>query len=222
MRRTTTRRWCRLLGVAIACSAGIGRGDDGPTWLDVVADNSVDHAVMIRGPFADMHEKVTLTGPVGFVADGIDGGFAAYGVADSADRDERTARLGADRAEVRLGPVEFLVVPAKRLVEGAPARAAGRGVYEVRPILDAPDAIAGVPAAAGRPTHLCLPADYRHHFDRVPVEAADRGLVVCASQAIEKRPPAVRIADDFGLNRLVPVGTRRAGGWIGVDTAAGR
>jgi hypothetical protein len=220
--RRTTRRWCLLFGAAIAGMVAVGRGDDGVAWLDVVADSPVEHAVMIRGPFADAHERVTLSGPVGFVANGVDGGFAAYRVAGSADRVEHTARLNAARVQVRLGPVEFLVVPAKRLVEGAPARAAGRGVYEVRPILDAPDAIAALPATAGRPTHLCLPADYRHHFDRVPVEAAGRGLVVGASQAIEPRPPPVRIADDFGLNRLVPAGTRRAGGWIDVDTAAGR
>ena len=218
MRRMTTRRWCVWLGVAISYAAAIGRGDDGPTWLDVVAETPVDHDVMIRGPFADAHEKVTLTGPVGFVAGGLDGGFAAYGATAAPDRDVRTARIGAADTEVRLGPVAFLLVPARRLVEGAPARDAGRGVYEVRPILDAPVAIDGVPAAAGRPTHLCLPADYRHHFDRVPVDAADRGLVVCAAAASGDRPAPVQIADDFGLNTLRPAPTARAGAWIDVRT----
>jgi len=218
MRRMTTRRWCLWLGVVIASTATIGHGDDGTTWLNVVADTPVEHAVMIRGPFADSHEKVTLTGPVGFVASGRDGGFAAYGATAAPDRSARTARVGAAGVEVRLGPVEFVLVPARRLVEGAPARDAGRGVYEVRPILEGPAAIDGVPAAAGRPTHLCLPADYRHHFDRVPVEAADRGLVVCIAAAGGDRPAPVQIADDFGLNTLRPGLTARAGAWIDVRT----
>lgn len=204
---------------AAACCAGTGRAGDAVTWLDATAERPVDHAVMVRGPFASGHGKTTLVGPVGLVsvdeAPGAAPCFTAYRIVAPPDEPARTVGVGA-ATRLRLGPAEFLLVPAKRLADGPAAAADTAAVYEVRPILDPPDAIEGLAGAGRRPTHVGLPTDYRHHFERVPVTDPDRGLVVFAAAATDAAPAAIPIVDDFGTNRLVPGRTFRAGAWTAV------
>jgi hypothetical protein len=224
--RTTAFRRCGSVFAAVAVGlAAPGRAAESLQWNDVAADAPVDHAVTIRGPFHDAHEQVALAGPVALVAarDEADSGpcFTAYAVVADGDEPERCVEVGEGEVALRLGPVAFLLVPAKRLADGAPADAP-RGVYEVRPILDPPAAIPEEPADAGPPTHLCLPVDYRHHFDRLPVEDAGRGLVIFASRPDASPAAAVRVVDDFGLNRLVPGGTSRAAAWTSLREAVRR
>lgn len=228
MRATTRGRHAVLLGALVACTAAAGLRADDLTWLGVAADAPIDHAVMVRGPFADTHAKAHLVGPVAVVASGSGAGpcFTVYAATAGGDEPERTAWVGVDAVPLRLGPPAFLLVPARRLRDGEPATEAPRGVYEARPVLDPPRAFAGAPAEAGPPTHLCLPVDYRHHFERVPVEAADRGFVIFAARdaavAATQAEAPVAVADDFGLAHLVPRGDRRDGVWLPVRTAAPR
>ena len=225
MGRLRPRTCCRcgaVLAAVVACVAGIGRGADGTIWLDVVAHAPIDHAVTVRGPFDDSHRKVRLAGPVGVVASGTDSCHAVYAVDAEAARaePERRAAVGTAALPVRLGPPAFLLVPARRLRDGEPASDAPAGVYEARPIIDPPDTIDGAPA--GRPTLLCLPVDYRHHFERVPVADADRGLLLCVPRAAERTDASIRTADDFGLHRLAASGTCRDGAWVPVRAPAAR
>lgn len=204
--------------VVVACAAAVGRAADTWTWIDVVAKVPIDHGVMVRGPFADAHEKVQLAGPVAVTAADADTGpcFTVYAAAARDAEPERTARVGDAVVELRLGPPAFLLVPARRLRDGEPATEPPRGVYEARPILDPPDAIAGAPEAVGRPAYLCLPVDYRHHFERVPVEAADRGLVIFTARDVAPGAAPLAAADDFGIARLTPRGTGRTAAWLPV------
>ena len=221
-RARTCRRCNAVLAAVVACAAGIAHGADGTIWLDVVAQAPIEHGVTVRGPFDDSHRKVQLAGPVGVVAIGSGSCHAVYAVDAEAARaePERSAAVGTAAVPVRLGPPAFLLVPARRLCDGEPATDAPAGVYEARPIIDPPAAIDGAPA--GRPTHLCLPVDYRHHFERVPVADAHRGLLVCAPRAAERTDASIRTADDFGLHRLTAGGTCRDGAWVPVRAPASR
>lgn len=225
MQARAVRRRSAMFVVACACLAVTGRADDALEWLDVTPDAPVDHTVMIRGPFHEAHEKVSLTGPVALVAagHGADAGpcFTVYAVAATGAEPVRTVRAGPHDAAFRLGPPAFLLVPAQRLTDGAPADSP-RVVYELRPILDPPAAIEAQPATAGPPTHLGLPVDYRHHFDRLPVADPGRGLVILDSRPVESTAAAVQVVDDFGLKRLEPGGRSRAAAWFTVRAPAPR
>lgn len=218
MRATVARGRVAVLAVAIACAAAAAAGDDAPTWIDVVADSPLDHTVTVRGPFIDAHEKVRVTGPVGVTTSGA-ACFTVYAVAARGDEPERAAMVGTREVPLRLGPAAFLLVPARRLRDGVPAPEAPGGVYEIRPLLDPPQAIDGMPEPCGRPTHLCLPVDYRHHFERMPVADAARGLLVFAPRAAEPAAATMAVADDFGINRLAVRATRRDGLWVSVRMA---
>ncbi|MFM7107339.1 MAG: hypothetical protein ACKOZU_01820 [Planctomycetaceae bacterium] len=220
LQATAIHRRGAVLAAAVACAAGAARGDDAVTWRDVVAEAPIDHAVTIRGPFDDAHGKVQLVGPVGVAASDAGPCFTAYAVAARGDEPARMVPVGAAAVPVRLGPPAFLLVPARRLRDGGPATDAPAGVYEARPILDPPEAVAGVPATAGRPTHLCLPVDYRHHFEQVPVGDAGRGLLLCAARDADRADAPIDVADDFGLHRLAAAAACRDAAWVPVGPPA--
>lgn len=221
MRRLTARRFQAWLAAAVASAAGVGLAADTWTWLDVAAEAAIDHGVMVRGPFDDSHGKVRVEGPVAVTSPGPDAGpcYTVYAAMDQDEEPERTARVGDGDVPLRLGPPAFLLVPARRLRDGGTATEPPRGVYEARPILDPPAALDGGPATAGPPAYLCLPVDYRHHFERVPVETADRGLVIFAARELAPGAAPVAAADDFGIARLRPRGTGRTAAWLPVRTA---
>ena len=220
MVRPAVRRCGAVLTAVVACLAGVARADDVATWLDVASESPIDHAVMVRGPFDDAHRKVQLAGPVGVVAAGSDGFRAVYAIVDPGAEPPRSVQVGANSTPLRLGPPAFLLVPARRLREGATATDAPAGVHEARPIIDPPDAVDG--AAAGRPTLLCLPVDYRHHFERMPVTDAGRGLLVRGARPGERTDAPIDVADDFGLHRLSVRGTCRDAAWMPVKAQSAR
>lgn len=205
-----------LAAAVVACAAAEGRAADAWTWRDVGAQSPIDHGVMVKGPFADAHEQVQLAGPVAVTAADTDAGpcFTVYAARPRGVEPERTVRVGAGDVELRLGPPVFLLVPARRLRDDGPAAEPPQGVYEARPVLDPPAGIDDGPADAGPPAYLCLPVDYRHHFERVPVAAADRGLVIFAPRDVVSGSAPLAAADDFGIARLTPRGTGRTAAWL--------
>ncbi len=222
MPRPTHRLRISLTAVAIAIvTAAHGRCEGSATWLDVTPQRPVDHAVMVRGPFQEAHEKLTVTGPVGLVTIGPDAGsaFTAYRIERPVDAEARVVNAGEPGRPVRIGPAEFVLVPAKRLDDGPPPAGDRPGAFEVRAILE-PDAIDAA-ACAGRPAFICLPVDYRHHFERVEVADPGRGLVLGPARPAN-HGAAISIVDDFGTNRLTPGRTMRSGGGIAVTTGTGR
>lgn len=221
MQTTTSRFWMAMLVTAFCWGVPTARAGDAVAWLDAVAERPVDHAVMVRNRFASNHEQVTLQGPVAVVsADDTSGAahwFTAYRIAATAAEPARTVAVG-DAAPVRVGPPEFLLVPAKRLADGPAPAAEANAVYEVRPILDVP-AADGASSVDRRPTHVGLPVDYRHHFERVPVAEPGRGFILFAAGGANE-PAAVAVVDDFGTNRLAPGRTCRGGTWVRVGSGA--
>jgi hypothetical protein len=206
--------------VAVAVATGVVLGSDTWTWSDFKAETPVDHGVMVRGPFDDTHRKMRLAGPVAVTASDHDAGpcFTVYAVTARDDEPQRAARVGGGGTLLRLGPPAFLLVPARRLREGQKATETPRGAYEMRPVLDPPADIDGGPETAGRPAYLGLPVDYRHHFERLPVEAADRGLLVFAPCDLPREAAPVAVADDFGIAKLAARGTSRLAAWLPVQT----
>lgn len=206
-----------LGAVAIAVATGGVRAADSWTWLDVAAAAPIDHAVMVRGPFDDAHRKMRLTGPVAVTTSDEVGGpcYTVYAATSREDERQQTAQVGGGEP-LRLGPPAFLLLPARRVRDGEQATEPPRGVYEVRPLLDPRAVLDGGPQTMGPAAHLCLPVDYRHHFEHVPVEAADRGLVIFATQDLPPRPVPATVADDFGIARLTARGTGRTAVWLPV------
>jgi len=205
-------------GLASLLAMGDAIAEDAWTWREVTAEAPIDHEVMVRSPFDAAHRKVQLAGPVAVLASDEDAGpcFTVYAVAARGDEPQQTARVDGGGEPVRLGPAAFVLVPARRLRDGGQASEPPHGVYEVRPVLDPPPAIEGGADAAGPPAFLCLPVDYRHHFERVSVTVADRGLVIFAGRDLPAHTPRLATADDFGIARLTARGTARTAAWLPV------
>lgn len=207
-----------VCGVAIASAMGVGLAGDAWIWRDVAAEAPIDHAVTVRGPFDDAHRKIRLAGPVAVTTSDEDAGscFTVYAVTDVGDQPQRMAHVGGGDEPLRLGPPAFVLVPARRLRDREPATEPPPGVYEVRPVLDAPAVIDGGPDAAGPPAYVGLPVDYRHHFERVPVADAGRGLVISADRDLPSDIARLAAADDFGIARLAVRSTARTAAWLPV------
>ncbi|MFM9058863.1 MAG: hypothetical protein ACKOSQ_07060, partial [Planctomycetaceae bacterium] len=159
-------------------------------------------------------------GPVAVMAADADAGpcFTVYAAQSRGDEPERSARVGDGDAELRLGPPPSRRAPARGLRDGGPAAAPPRGVYEARRRASPGARAPGGPANAGPPAYLCLPVDYRHHFERVPVEAADRGLLIFAAREMASGTAPLAAADDFGIAQLALRGTGRSTAWLRVRT----
>ena len=221
-------RHAALVGLLLGAMAA-GGASEPAIWRDATPATPIDHAVMVRNLFMTGHVKVPLEGPRALVtpdpAAKDTGSFNVYRITAVEPEEPRTVGVGIDPAslhEVRLGPAEFLLVPTHRLTDGAAAAAElVESVYEVRPLLETPslDGIAAAGHAAGRPTHLCLAVDYKHHFERIRVRDANRGLLLFPPTAADEAAADISVVDDFGTNRLVPGNTIRAG--VGVVVSVG-
>lgn len=220
----------RPIAVVFVCVLGLiaavaeGFAADAWTWLDVAAEDPIDHAVMVRGPFDDAHRKLRLAGPVAMTAADGDAGpcFTVYAVSARGDEPPWMARVGTRQTPLALGPPAFLLVPARRLRDREQATEPPRGVYEIRPVLDPPAILDGGPETAGPLAYLGLPVDYRHHFERVTVTDADRGLAIYSARDLQPGPAMGAAADDFGIARLTARGTGRVAVWLPIETAQTR
>jgi hypothetical protein len=221
LRSIRRQRAVVFIGVLALTAAGIELfAADSWTWLDVAADEPIEHAVMVHGPYDDAHRKTRLTGPVAVVTADGDAGpcFTVYAVTAQLEEAPRTARVGTRQTPLSLGEPAFLLVPARRLRDGQQATEPPRGVYEILTVLDPPALLDGGLDTAGPPAYLGLPVDYRHHFERVKVAAADRGLVISSARDLPSGPEMGATADDFGIARLTARGTGRVVGWLPVET----
>ena len=222
--------------------------EDTVTWLKVTPEQLIQHAVSIRGPFTTAREPVKLVGPKAILSTaskGIDSFiFTSYAIVNPA----RTLPQGvnvllpADDATIRVevGPIEFLLLPAQQLTDGQPEPPQEPTAYEVRPVLNpaALNPLASLRPAAARSkllaaSHLCLPAEYFHHFEHTKIENAGRGLVLFFSNestemrtaTITKTPEEsaskkVSIVDDFGTNQLQTQSVTRVGVWVRIQILA--
>ncbi len=213
------RAFALILVLALIAVVGEGYAADAWTWLDVAAEEPIDHAVMVCGPFDDAHRKMRLAGPVAVAASDGDAGpcFTVYAVTTRGDESPRTARVGSHQTPLAVGPPEFLLVPARRLRNGEQATEPPSGVYEIRPVLAPPAVLDGGPETAGPPAYLGLPVDYRHHFERIKVADADRGLVISSTRDLAPGPKMAAAADDFGIARVTARGTGRVAVWLPVE-----
>lgn len=204
---------------AVVLAMGDVLSADAWIWFDVAATEPIDHAVMVRGSFDEAHRKLQLAGPVAVTAAAEDAGpcYSVYAATVRDDEPPQAVRAGKMDEPLRLGPPAFLLIPARRLQDGAPATEPPRGVYEIRPVLGPPAVLAGGPEAAGPPAYIGLPVDYRHHFERVAAEAADRGLVIFSSRDLPQGGAPAAVADDLGIARLTPRGTGRTAAWLPVQ-----
>ena len=235
-----------LVGVCLWCTPS--SAEDTVTWLKVTPEQLIQHAVSIRGPFTTAREPVKLVGPEAILSTaskGIDSFiFTSYAIVNPA----RTLPQGvnvllpADDATMRVevGPIEFLLLPAQQLTDGQPEPSQEPTAYEVRPVLNpaALNPLAALTPAAARSkllaaSHLCLPAEYFHHFEHTKIENAGRGLVLFFSNestemrtaTITKTPEEsaskkVSIVDDFGTNQLQTQSVTRVGVWVRIQILA--
>lgn len=234
-----------LMGVCVWCTPS--SAEDTVTWLKVTPEQLIQHAVSIRGPFTTAREPVKLVGPEAILSTaskGIDSFiFTSYAIVNPA----RTLPQGvnvllpADDATMRVevGPIEFLLLPAQQLTDGQPEPPQEPTAYEVRPVLNpaALNPLAALTPAAARhkllaASHLCLPAEYFHHFEHTKIENAGRGMVLFSTESTEIRTATstktpersvrkkVSIVDDFGTNQLQTQSVTRVGVWVGIQILA--
>lgn len=237
----TARRWllrtlCLWPAGLLACCR-LSSAADVVTWLEVTPDHPIHHGVSIRGPFDGSRESLKLIGPAAIVTAAVKADdslfLTAYSIATPAPSEPQTVGVGGAGDEplvdVTVGQREYLLLPAQRLTDGQPQPIAEPTVFEARALLNArvPESVTAIARAAannqtlGPASHLCLPAEYFHHFERTTVREAGRGLLLF-SVAGDSSSAAVSSIDDFGTSRLIPGKITRIGVWVRVETPATR
>lgn len=202
LRRLVTAAW--LLGCGLTCGLVVADTlDDSWCWRTCKPVGAeVTHSVMLRDSVTGDLRQRKLVGPVGLVipasGDSCLGCYRIEAAATpaAAGRLRLTLPDGSEPVVVLVGPPRAALLPAQLLRNGPPAGEPGRVAYEERAIL----AVKGGPG--DRWASVCLPVEYRHHFERLlpPADAAafvlSKGINPAAAGEI------VGLVDDLGTSRI--------------------
>lgn len=98
--------------------------------------------------------------------------------------------------ELVVGPVQSAFLPGKMLRDGPPEGADIKVVYEVREVLKGSDTT-NIMAQK-----ICLPVEYRHHFERLVPSSRATPYVYLEKKSHDQAETNRSIVDDFGVHSL--------------------
>lgn len=188
---------------AAAAAAMADTPDASPRWRTCAAvEQQVSHSVMLRDTLSGDLRRQTLLGPEGVVlpTDG-DACLCRYRI-DPPAADKPAGRLlleipgQAEPAMVVVGPPRAALLPAQLLREGPPAGDPGTVVFVERKILKIERGPADGLAS------VCLPVEYRHHFERLLPDDEAKGFVVQSAALKAAAAASFGIVDDLGTNQI--------------------
>ncbi len=179
-------------------------------WRAIVGvEQQVTHSVLLQDSISGDLRRRTLIGPEGLVMPATgDACLCRYQI-DPVAEEQPAGRLqlqlagASEPVVVVVGPPRAALLPAQLLRDGPPVGEAGRTVYEHRPVLAVERGQAGDFAA------VCLPVEYRHHFERLQPGEDATGFVV-RQAAVAATEDSFGIVDDLGTNKIT-LGASRQG-----------
>lgn len=162
----------------------------------------VTHSVMLRDSVTGDLRQRKLVGPVGLVlpssGDSCLGCYRIEAAATpaAAGRLQLTLPGGGNPVVVLVGPPRAALLPAQLLRDGPPAGEPGSVAYEERAILQ-------VEGGSGdRWASVCLPVEYRHHFERLTPPAGAAAFVLSKGIDPVAAGEIVGLVDDLGTSRI--------------------
>jgi len=166
-------------------------------------DQPVTHSVMLRDHFSGDLRRRKLVGPEGvLVAAAGDACLCRYAIEPAPPLDTPAGRLrlelpgAAAPLVVTVGPPRAALLPAQLLRDGPPMDDPGTVVFTEHRLLrieSGPDVAA---------VSVCLPVEYRHHFERLIPGDEAVGFIVHPVAAEPATGSSFGIVDDLGTNRL--------------------
>ena len=168
----------------------------------VSVEKSVEHSVTLGNARSGLLRKQTLVGPVQLgVSVRNDNCLVGYEIASP---DETTERYRikvwitkeSKPIELVVGPVEIAFLPGKILQDGPPVGDESQVVYEVREVFEE----FGV--ASSMVKKICLPVEYRHHFERKVPPSRANPYVYIEKKNDDYAESNKSIVDDFGVHSL--------------------
>ena len=161
----------------------------------------VEHSITLGSARTGRLRTRSLNGPtrlgLSVVSDNCLVGYAL------ASPDETTSRYhikvwltkGSIPVELVVGPARLVFLPGKLLGDGPPGGEDIPVVYEVRDVFEAPSkSNFGI-------KKICLPVEYRHHFERSVPPLGAHSYVYLEKKGADQGVPR-SIVDDFGVHSL--------------------
>ena len=182
------------------------RGVDFEELYNVVSVESVEkpveHSITLGNAQSGRLRTRSLNGPTQLGLSVVsDNCLVGYALASS---DETTSRyhikvwLTKESVPIELvvGPARSAFLPGKLLGDGPPEGDDITVVYEVRDVFESPSkSNFGI-------KQICLPVEYRHHFERSVPPLDAKPYVYLEKKGIDQAEPKKSIVDDFGVHSL--------------------
>ena len=203
------RGFCRLAALVMAggswTAAGLVAADTPEKswhWRAIaMVEQPVTHSVLLQDTVSGDLRRRNLVGPEALVMVAAgDACLCQYpidpvAVEQPAGRFRLRLRGRSEPVIVVVGPPCAALLPAQLLRDGPPAGEPGQLVYEQRKILAVASGQGGDLAA------ICLPVEYRHHFERL--QPGDQAAAFAVRQPVEAAAEgSYGIVDDLGTNRI--------------------
>ena len=165
-------------------------------------EKPVEHMVLLGNARDGALEKKLLTGPTELVVSVIsDNCLVGYSIASTGDIDKKQyvrVWAGEESSSIKLvvGAARVVLLPGKILKDGPPQGEELTEVYEVRDVLE------NVSVYGQKIDKICLPVEYRHHFERSEPKPNAKAYVYFREKIADQVSPQMSVVDDFGVHRL--------------------
>ena len=165
-------------------------------------EKPVEHAVLLGNVQNGRLRKKMLTGPTELVVSVVnDTCLVGYSIASTEDVDEKQyvkVWIAEELNPIKLvvGMARIVLLPGKILKDGPPQGEDLKEVYEVR------DVIENVSVNGQKIDKICLPVEYRHHFERSEPKMNAKAYVYLGEKIADQISLQMSVVDDFGVHRL--------------------
>jgi len=164
-------------------------------------EQQVTHSVLLQDRISGDLRRRKLIGPEGLLMPAAGAACLCRYQIEPTATDQPAGRLQlrlageSEPVVVVVGPPRAALLPAQLLRDGPPAGEPGRIVYEQRKVL-------AVERGTNREiASVCLPIEYRHHFERLLPGDRAAGFVVLQSASAAGQD-SFGIVDDLGTNKI--------------------
>ncbi len=174
-----------------------------------LVEKPVEHAVLLGNAQNGRLRKKMLTGPTELVVSVVnDNCLVGYSIASTEDVDEKQyvkVWIAEESNPIKLlvGVARVVLLPGKILKDGPPQGEDIIEVYEVR------DVIEDASIHGKKIDKICLPVEYRHHFERSEPMLNAKAYVYLEEEISERISSEMSIVDDFGVHRLTCQPTKK-------------
>lgn len=192
---------CSLMSIGVSRQA-IGVELGGTVW-ELRAFGRMErparHGVMLRDSFEQRLQRRILVGPEYLaLTPQSDECFCYYRIEGADDSAEYMLRLRlheqGEPKTLTVGEPVAALLPGQVLRDGPPTSTAGKTAYQVRMVQEKK-------TARIRIQSICLPVEYRHHFERLELSDDAPAFGILDPAQVKRPEEVVGIVDDLGARR---------------------